>query len=197
MKSYKPYTDSRRHMTTVTFKGKVTTNEPHKALTKGGKRDFGRNNAGRITVRHKGGGVTHGPRNDKIYAQKINRTMSAKALLTVLSRKYKDGEVIFVDSIEMQAPKASAGKAVLAALGKNFSGFTKKKNAALIALPSRNVATIKSFSNFGNISVEEARNLNPLSVLSAKYLVIASPKDVVEMLGKKSAIKSTDAAQDK
>src|SRR3989344_4407530 len=56
MKSYKPYTDSRRHMTTVTFKGKVTTNEPHKALTQGGKRDVGRNNAGRITVRHKGGG---------------------------------------------------------------------------------------------------------------------------------------------
>lgn len=56
MKSYKPYTDSRRHMTTVTFKGKVTTNEPHKALTKGGKRDVGRNNAGRISVRHKGGG---------------------------------------------------------------------------------------------------------------------------------------------
>jgi large subunit ribosomal protein L2 len=56
MKSYKPYTKSRRHMTTVTFKGKVTTNEPHKALTKGGKRDVGRNNAGRISVRHKGGG---------------------------------------------------------------------------------------------------------------------------------------------
>ena len=58
MKSYKPYTDSRRHMTTVTFKGKVTTNEPHKALTKGGKRDFGRNNAGRITVRHKAAGTS-------------------------------------------------------------------------------------------------------------------------------------------
>jgi len=43
-------------MTTVTFKGKVTTNEPHKALTTGGKRDVGRNNAGRISVRHKGGG---------------------------------------------------------------------------------------------------------------------------------------------
>jgi large subunit ribosomal protein L2 len=56
MKSYKPYTKSRRHMTTVTFKGKVTTNEPHKALTSGGKRDMGRNNAGRISVRHKGGG---------------------------------------------------------------------------------------------------------------------------------------------
>lgn len=56
MKSYRPYTKSRRHMTTVTFKGKVTTNEPHKALTTGGKRDMGRNNAGRISVRHKGGG---------------------------------------------------------------------------------------------------------------------------------------------
>lgn len=56
MKSYKPYTKSRRHMTTVTFKGKVTTNEPHKPLTSGGKRDVGRNNAGRISVRHKGGG---------------------------------------------------------------------------------------------------------------------------------------------
>ena len=56
MKSYKPYTKSRRHMTTVTFKGKVTTNKPHKALTSGHKRDVGRNNAGRISVRHKGGG---------------------------------------------------------------------------------------------------------------------------------------------
>ncbi len=43
-------------MTTVTFKGKVTATEPHKALTTGGKRGVGRNNAGRITVRHKGGG---------------------------------------------------------------------------------------------------------------------------------------------
>ncbi len=56
MKSYKPYTKSRRHMTTVTFKGKVTATEPHKALTSGFKRDVGRNNAGRISVRHKGGG---------------------------------------------------------------------------------------------------------------------------------------------
>ena len=158
----------------------------------GGKKPWQQKGTGR--ARHgssrspiwKGGGTTHGPRKDKIYAQKINRTMAAKALLTVLSRKYKDGEILFVDSIEMQAPKASQGKAVLVALGKNFSGFMKKKNAALIALPSRNVATIKSFSNFGNISVEEARNLNPLSVLSAKYLVITSPEETVAMLAKKT-----------
>ena len=43
-------------MSTVTYRGVITTNEPHKALTSGGKRDVGRNNVGRITVRHKGGG---------------------------------------------------------------------------------------------------------------------------------------------
>ena len=56
MKTYKPYTKSRRHLSTVTFRGKLTTNEPYKPLTQGGKRDMGRNNAGRISVRHKGGG---------------------------------------------------------------------------------------------------------------------------------------------
>ncbi len=56
MKHYRPYTKSRRHMTTITYRGKLTTNEPNKSLVSGGKRDMGRNNAGRISVRHKGGG---------------------------------------------------------------------------------------------------------------------------------------------
>lgn len=56
MKQYRPYTKSRRHMTTVTFRGKLTASEPHKALVSGFKRHVGRDNAGRISVRHKGGG---------------------------------------------------------------------------------------------------------------------------------------------
>ncbi len=56
MKKYAPTTPSRRHMTTVTYRGVLTASEPHKPLTVGGKRHVGRNNAGRITVRHKGGG---------------------------------------------------------------------------------------------------------------------------------------------
>ena len=55
MKTYKPYTKSRRHLTTATFKGKLTASEPHKALTFGSKRHVGRS-GGRISVRHKGGG---------------------------------------------------------------------------------------------------------------------------------------------
>ncbi len=56
MKSYKPYTKSRRHMTTVTFRGKLTASEPHKALTRGRKDAAGRGSNGRISVRHQGGG---------------------------------------------------------------------------------------------------------------------------------------------
>lgn len=43
-------------MTTVTYDGVLTPGRPHKQLVTGGKRFVGRNNAGRITVRHKGGG---------------------------------------------------------------------------------------------------------------------------------------------
>ncbi len=43
-------------MSTVTFKGVLTSSVPHKALTYGKKRHVGRNADGRITVRHKGGG---------------------------------------------------------------------------------------------------------------------------------------------
>lgn len=56
MKSYKPTTPSRRHMTTVSYRGVLTASEPQKSLTKGGKRAVGRNNRGRITTRHKGSG---------------------------------------------------------------------------------------------------------------------------------------------
>ncbi len=56
MKTYKPTTPSRRNMQTVNYREILTTGTPLKSLTKGGKRDMGRNNAGRITTRHKGGG---------------------------------------------------------------------------------------------------------------------------------------------
>lgn len=56
MKKYAPTTPSRRNMSTVTYRGVLTVSEPHKPLTVGQKRHVGRNNAGRITVRHKGGG---------------------------------------------------------------------------------------------------------------------------------------------
>ncbi len=56
MKKFKPTTKSLRHTTMVTYRGVLSVNEPHKALTTGFKRGTGRNAFGRITTRHKGGG---------------------------------------------------------------------------------------------------------------------------------------------
>ncbi len=56
MKHYRPTTPSRRHMSTTSFRGRLSTATPHKPLTKGRKRGVGRNSAGRITMRHRGGG---------------------------------------------------------------------------------------------------------------------------------------------
>ena len=54
-KSYRPYTPSRRFMTTSDFAG-VTTDKPEKSLLDTRKRTGGRNNRGRITTRFRGGG---------------------------------------------------------------------------------------------------------------------------------------------
>ena len=56
MKTYKTTTQSKRHQTTVTYRNVLTASEPLKSLTHGFKRSVGRNNQGRITMRHKGGG---------------------------------------------------------------------------------------------------------------------------------------------
>src|SRR5271168_1781178 len=53
-----------------------------------------------------GGGVTHGPRKDKNYDRKVNRKMKAKALYTLLSKKLRDGEILFMDKISFKEPKA-------------------------------------------------------------------------------------------
>ncbi|MCY6483495.1 50S ribosomal protein L2 [Clostridium aestuarii] len=55
VKKFRPTTPSRRHMTVPTFE-EITTSKPEKSLLVTIKKNAGRNNMGRITVRHRGGG---------------------------------------------------------------------------------------------------------------------------------------------
>ena len=55
IKKYTPYTPSRRNMTGLDFT-EITKNAPEKSLTVYLKKNSGRNNQGKITVRHHGGG---------------------------------------------------------------------------------------------------------------------------------------------
>ncbi len=56
IKTFKPYTASRRNMTTSAF-SEITKSTPEKSLTVRVKNTAGRNSYGKITVRHHGGGA--------------------------------------------------------------------------------------------------------------------------------------------
>lgn len=55
IKKYKPTTNGRRHMTSSDF-AEITTSTPEKSLLRPLKKKAGRNNQGKLTVRHHGGG---------------------------------------------------------------------------------------------------------------------------------------------
>jgi large subunit ribosomal protein L4 len=131
-----------------------------------------------------GGGVTFGPRSEKDYSVKINKKVRAKAFATVMSKKLADNEVIFVETLAMDEPKTKDALAVIKALAKgsgNDSLATKRKNAALVVLSDRNLATEKSFRNFGNVEVAQAKDINPVDLLTYKYVVVADPAAAVEI----------------
>lgn len=56
IKTYNPYTPSRRNMTGLDF-SEITKSKPEKSLVVSLKKNSGRNNQGKITVRHRGGGA--------------------------------------------------------------------------------------------------------------------------------------------
>jgi len=137
-----------------------------------------------------GGGVTFGPRNEKIFSVKINKKVKAKALACVLSKKLADNEVFFVDSLAMEGPKTKDAKAIIAALAKGTGAeslVTKRKNAAIVVLADRSPATEKSFRNFGNMEVIMAKDINPVELLTYKYVVVADAASSVEVLEKRIA----------
>jgi large subunit ribosomal protein L4 len=135
-----------------------------------------------------GGGVSHGPRNDKDFSVKINKKARAKALATVLSKKFADAEIILVDSFALTEPKAAAAKLALKAIAQGAgqdSLARKRKNAAVVVLPTRHEATEKSFQNFGNFAVMQAKDVNPVDLLTYKYVVLVEPQSALEILEKR------------
>ena len=135
-----------------------------------------------------GGGVTHGPRNDKNFERKVNKKMKSKALYAILTSKLKKGEVMFVDDLTIKTPKTKDAKEILASLS-NVDGFSdllkKRKNSAYVALHSKDKNTEKSFGNFGNLVVDEIRNVNPVDLMKYKYIVISNPEKALPQISGK------------
>jgi large subunit ribosomal protein L4 len=190
-----PWRSDLVHQVTTAMQANLRQNRAHtkdrSEVSGGGRKPWAQKGTGQ--ARHSStrspiwrhGGVTFGPRNERDYSEKINKKMRLGALISVLSRKAKDGEIILVDKFAFSEPKASLAKATLDKLAVGASAAplaSKKKNAALLALSMYDTNAIKSFSNFGNVMTEELRNLNPLSVMTAKYLIIEKPEEAFAAL---------------
>lgn len=136
-----------------------------------------------------GGGVTFGPTKDKNYTKKINKKMKTKALYVVLAQKFRDGEILFVDNLAVKELKTKEAKDILENLSK-IKGYedilAKKNNSTYLALGEKNKDLERVFSNFGNIFINEVRNLNPLDILKYKYLIITKPEESVSFLESRS-----------
>jgi large subunit ribosomal protein L4 len=131
------------------------------------------------------GGITHGPRAERDFSVKINRKMRVAALLSLLSKKAKDGEIIFIDKLSFAAPKTSAAKAMLVAIAAGAGVptlATKRNNAAVIAFSTKDTTAEKSFRNIGSVISEEVRNLNTVDLLDKRFLVIENPTEAFKIL---------------
>lgn len=132
-----------------------------------------------------GGGVTHGPLSDKNYKRKISKSMRAQALFSVLSKKLKDGEILFVDTLTTTGIKTKDA-------AKTFENLMKvsdwkasadaKKPRVLTALFGRNEKAEKSFRNLPQLEMVFVKNLNPADILNYKYLLIENPVESVKFL---------------
>jgi large subunit ribosomal protein L4 len=149
-----------------------------------------------------GGGVTHGPRKEKNYERKVNRKMKTKALYTILSRKFRDGEVVFIDSLDLKDGKTKSAAVVLNDFKKipNFKMIAgKKQNALSIFFPVKHTETFRGFGNISNVSLEEIRTMNPVSILKYKGIVIVNPEESLKVLSGKleTKIQSVDSSEKK
>ena len=121
----------------------------------------------------KGGGVTFGPTNQRVFKKKINKKMKKKALLMILSAKAKEKTLIILDSLKIEKTKTKLMAEILRKL-------PCKQKSCLIALPDMDKNIIKAAKNLPQIETIQAKDLNSLDLLNFKYLLM--PKTAVKVI---------------
>src|SRR3954465_6724000 len=97
VREYRPTTPARRGMSSQDFDA-ITAKKPLKSLTTIRKQNSGRNNQGRITTRHKGGGAR------RFYRQ-VNFSMPAGTAATVEQIEYDPGRSARIARVKDQDGK--------------------------------------------------------------------------------------------
>ena len=98
-KTYKPTTPSRRNMVTPSF-SEITKKKPEKSLVAVLKKNAGRNNTGRITVRHHGGG------NRQKY-RIIDFKRNSEAINKVVAIEYDPNRTAYIALLQDESGKKS------------------------------------------------------------------------------------------
>jgi len=139
------------------------------ATTKKAFRQKGSGNArrgARTTNLLRGGGVTHGPRNDRNFSKDMPKKERRAALFSSLSVKAKDKDVFALEKFDAKEPKT-----------KLFVALLKKLPEAkkyLFVLEGRNEIIERSAANLPGIKTIHAGYLNPYDVLHAEKVCFLS-----------------------
>ncbi|MEK7636662.1 MAG: 50S ribosomal protein L4 [Patescibacteria group bacterium] len=129
-----------------------------------------------------GGGVAHGPTTEKIFARKINKKMARKAITAVLSAKFRDNEIAFLDEAVFNTHKTKQVIEFFKVLMKDFSNIGVRGGRAILVLPERNINAVRAVRNCSFVDAKEARMLQVIDLLAHKFVII--PKDAIPVLEK-------------
>jgi large subunit ribosomal protein L4 len=116
-----------------------------------------------------GGGVTHGPRNDKSYSRSLNKKMLRAAIHSVLSRKLRENELHIMESLSLESPKTKvAAKAFSSTPSLLLMSTGEHKN---LHRATRNIPRIKAI---------DIQSINVVDLLQYKNVYIA--KDALDKI---------------
>ncbi len=145
----------------------------------GGRKPWAQKGTGRAragTIRSpiwRGGGVTFGPRKEKVFKKKIPKKIKRKALLMVLSAKAKNNLLTLLEELKIAKSKTKMISEVL-------NKLPSKQKSTLIVLPEVNRNLILAARNLPKIETIQAKDLNAIDLLSFKYLLM--PKSSLKVI---------------
>ena len=111
-----------------------------------------------------GGGVTHGPTNERNFKKKLPKNVKRKALFIALSEKSRSNLITVIDSFDINEIKTKKVIEMLNNLG--------IKESCLIVLSKIDNNMILSTRNIPKVNVIQAKDINCLDILSSKHLLI-------------------------
>ncbi len=182
IKRYKPYTPSRRHMTVSAF-DEITKSTPEKSLVIHLKKNSGRNNQGKITVRHKGGGAKIKYRIIDFKRNKDGIPAKVTAIEYDPNRTANIALIVYADGVKSY---------ILAPYGLKVGDTVMNGPDAEIrtgnTLPMRNIPVGASIHNIemkvgkGGQLVRSAGNVAQLMAKEGKYATVKLPSGEMRLL---------------